>query len=149
MRIFVTEFADSKKNMERELKPKTKQIINHLYKLYCMPDHESRNHWMREIANFLNEINKLSGKNKFPTEKQLYDWTYYKFKDQVTEQFYMKAMTKNITDRYNVLIDIPLDDICKEFDNICESYFRWLAGQLSKYGIVSNYEIYDKLDELV
>ena len=58
MRIFVTEFADSKKNMERELKPKTKQIINHLYKLYCMPDHESRNHWMREIANFLNEINK-------------------------------------------------------------------------------------------
>ena len=76
MRLFVTEFGDSKREMERELKSKTSQIIQHLFKLYLMPNSINRNHWQREIANFLSDVSKLNGRNKFPTSKQLYNWTY-------------------------------------------------------------------------
>lgn len=38
MRLFVTELADSKKDLERSLKSITDNIIWHLFKLYLMPD---------------------------------------------------------------------------------------------------------------
>lgn len=59
MRIFVTKFADSKREIERHLNDVTEPIIEHLLKLYFMPNHESRNHWCIEIYGFLNRIKKI------------------------------------------------------------------------------------------
>ena len=64
MRIFVTEFAESKKEIERELKPKTENIIEHLFKLYLVPEHTAVNHWKQEIYSFLHTIDKLKGNIK-------------------------------------------------------------------------------------
>ena len=69
LRLFVTELADSKKDLERSLKPITDNIIWHLFKLYLMPNNINRNHWKREIASFLNKVSKLTGSNKYPTAK--------------------------------------------------------------------------------
>ena len=149
MKLFVTEFADSKKEIERELKSRTEQVILHLFKLYLMSDNESRNHWIREIANFLNSVSLLSGKNKFPTSKQIYEWTYDKYQDVITNTTYIRKMTYDIIDDYGVDISKSYSQICDEFDRICENYFKWLSNELSQSGFVSRREIFDKLNELI
>lgn len=151
MRLFVTELADSKKDLERSLKPITDNIIWHLFKLYLMPDNINRNHWKREIASFLNKVSKLTGSNKYPTAKQLYVWTYNKWWDVITDTSYMKVMVSNILDEYTDIEEIrkTYPQICEEFNFICESYFKWLCEELSGLGIVARVDIYNKIDELV
>lgn len=152
MRIFVTEFADSKQELERDLKVKTDAIIEHLFKLYLMPNNVSRNRWKREIANFLYKISKLAGKNKFPTYKQLYSWTYLKFQDVITDTRYMKNMINDFLDEYKddiKEIRKTYPQICDEFDNICSCYFKWLCENLSEVGLVSRSDIFNKLDDIV
>ena len=151
VRLFVTELADSKRDLERSLKPITKQIIQHLFKLYLMPDNINRNHWKREIANFLSDVPRLVGNNKFPTSKQLYVWTYNKWWDVITDTNYMKVMVQDILDEYSDINEIrkTYPQICEEFNSICETYFKWLCEKLSKNGIVARTDIYNKIDELV
>lgn len=116
-----------------------------------MPNHISRNYWIREIANFLNSVSLLSGKNKFPTAAQIYDWTYYKFQDVIMLPNYIKKLTSNIIDDYEDYIEInkTYPEICKEFNTICEKYFRWIANELSICGFVSRAEIFEKLNKLI
>lgn len=151
MRLFVTELADSKKDLERSLKPITDNIIWHLFKLYLMPNNINRNHWKREIASFLNKVSKLTGSNKYPTAKQLYAWTYNKWWDVITDTSYMKVMVRDILDEYTDIEEIrkTYPQICEEFNFICESYFKWLCEGLSEIGIVARADIYNKIDELV
>lgn len=151
MRLFVTEFADSKREMERELKSKTSQIIQHLFKLYLMPNSINRDYRKKEIANFLSDVPKLNGRNKFPTSKQLYNWTYKKWCDVITDIPYMKVMVKDVLDEYTNMNEIrkTYKQICEEFNSICETYFRWLSTELSKVGKVARTDIYNKIDELV
>ena len=94
MRIFVTEFAESKKEIERELKPKTENIIEHLFKLYLVPEHTAVNHWKQEIYSFLHTIDKLKGSNKRPTKEQIYKWTFGKKEDLFDDDYYTKRYNK-------------------------------------------------------
>lgn len=149
MRIFVTEFADSKKEIERKLSDSTDKIIEHLLKLYLMPINSARNHWISEIANFLNKVNRFAGKNKFPNAKQIYAWTYFKWKDLITDSSYLDILVKNICDEYNITANESIEDLSTQFDLICEKYFRWLSIQLSTYGIVERQMIFKKLNELI
>ena len=145
----ITEFAESKKEIERTLASATNNIIKHLFKLYCMPNNINRNHWIMEIANFLDEVKKLSGKNKFPTSKQIYDWTYFKWKDQITDLNCIPGMVETIEFDYHTVVDKSYDVISYEFDDICEKYFKWLANELGTKGIVGHKSIYDKINELI
>ena len=148
--LIIKEFADSKREIERELKAKTKQIIEHLFKLYLMPNRMDRSHWKSEIANFLDSVSKLSGKNKFPTFKQIYAWTYGKYQDVITDNKYIKVMVDNIIYDYKISeIRKTYPQICEEFDFICQQYFKWISEKLSSIGIVSRPEIFKKLDEII
>ena len=149
MRIFVTEFADSKREIERKLSDSTDEVIEHLLKLYLMPTNSARNHWISEIANFLNKVNRFAGKNKFPSPEQIYNWTYFKWKDLVTDNSYMNIWVDNICDEYNTNVDKPIENICNEFDNICEQYFCWLASKLSVGGVVERQSIFKKLNSII
>jgi hypothetical protein len=148
MRIFVTEFADSKREIERHLNDVTEPIIRHLFKLYCMPNHESRNHWIVEIANFLSSIKKLSGKNKFPNKHQILDWTYYKWEDLLTDKDFMQAELNTIEFKYHIVIKKPIEEVCETFNALCYDYFVWLSTELSKCGNIGHGFIYNKLNEL-
>ena len=148
MRLFVTEFADSKREIERHLNDVTTPVIKHLFKLYCMPESNDRNHWISEIANFLNSVKRLSGKNKFPNRNLIMDWTYYKWEDLLTDPVYMKRMLADIEFVYGVKINKSVEDICETFNALCCEYFLWLANELSRYGSAVRSEIYNKLNEL-
>lgn len=147
MRIFVTEFADSKKEMERHLNDVTEPLIDHLFKLYFLPNHESRNHWCSEIYGFLNWIKKLAGKNKWPTKQQILDWTYLKWADTLEEKGVIDNEIETLEYKYNVIIK-KNNRMYTEFNYLCGKYFDWLATELSSIGRVSFPKVVNKLNEL-
>lgn len=146
MRIFVTEFADSKREVEKELKSVTMPIIEHLFKLYVLPNHESRNHWCSEIYGFLNKVKKLAGKNKFPTKRQILDWSYLKWADTLEGSF-VDTEIETLEYKYNVIIK-KNSRMYTEFNYLCDKYFDWLATELSNIGRVSFPKVVNKLNEL-
>ena len=145
----ITEFADSKKEIERVLSSSTNNIIKHLFKLYCMPDSVNRKHWITEVANFLDSVKKLSGKNKFPNSNQIYEWTYDKWEDLITDVRCISGMIETIEFEYNIVIDKDYNFISNEFNDICKNYFMWISNELSQKGIIGHRTIYYKINELL
>ena len=76
MRLFVTESAYIKKDIERSLMDPNREIIEYLIRLYLVHDESIRSHLKDTIAKQIRSIPRI--KKKFPTAKQIYKWTYYK-----------------------------------------------------------------------
>ena len=145
----VTEFSERKQKIEDDLTYSTKQIIIHICKIVLMSEVDSVNHWKREIANFLNEVDKLKGSNKFPTEKQIMNWTYYKQEDMLTDINKMKRKLLDIVDDYNIDYNIQYDIAIDIINDFCKDYFSWISKELSEYGYVNRQMIYKELDNLI
>lgn len=144
----VTEFSERKQKIEDELTSATKQIIKHICKIVLMPDNVSVNHWKGEIASFLYEIDKLKGKNKYPSYKQIMDWTYNKQKDMLTDIHKMKLILIDIAEEYR-LKQFDVDKTIKSINEFSINYFSWIAKQLSNNGYVLRNSIYTELNELI
>lgn len=149
MKIYIRGFAEIQREIERNLTSHTDEIIEHLLKCYLMPDHSAISHWKREIANQIYKVDKLKNNKKFPTAKQIYNWTYGKKQDLVTDIRWFSGLVKNICDEYLIEIDTDPSDFMNEFDNICYEYFTWLAKELSIRGLIPYSEIYQFLNGLL
>ena len=149
MKIYIRGFAESKKDVERFLSQQTREIIDHLLKCYLMPNHPSANHWKKEIASFFYEVDKLKNTKKFPTAKQIYNWTYGKKQDLVTDERWFSKLVNMTLKEYNMESSENPCDFMSEFDSICVEYFTWLSKELSDVGLVTYDEIYQKLNELL
>ena len=66
MKLLISEFAEDKYTIERELSSHTMPIIEHLAKCLLMPNNDSYNHWKKEIIYQISDINKLKSSKKFP-----------------------------------------------------------------------------------
>lgn len=148
MKLFITEFAENKKEIERSLKPSVEPIIEHLFKLHLMPNHESVNHWRREIYSFLYNIDKLKGTNKYPSSKQIYDWTFGKIADKFDDNYYAEGIVETIEYDYNVTVNEDITVIRKSMYTICKFYFSWISNELSIRGIVTPKQVYVELDKI-
>lgn len=149
MNDYVFGFAESRIAIEVYLNGRTNQIIEHICKLVLMPNHSARNHWKKEIASQLHIIDKLKNTKKYPTQKQLYSWTYVKKKDLLQDNSWMSKMYNHVIKEYHRNPDISLEDFAYASDQICNEYFTWLSDVLSKDGFVDYGDIYDMLDSLL
>lgn len=89
---------------------------------------------------------------KYPTEKQLLNWTYYKWQAEINDTYFMKSWITDLEEDYidlNKNVNYDLNKIIKEFNSICDSYFSWLCKELNRLGRINRNEIYKKLDELI
>ena len=145
----VTEFSERKQKIEDELTYATKQIINHICKIVLMPDVDSVNYWKQEIANFLNEVDKLKGNNKYPSEKQIMNWTYNKQEDMLTDTVKMKRKLIDIIDEYEIDYLIEFSAATSIINDFCKDYFSWISKELSKYGYINRRMIYEQLNFLI
>ena len=148
VKLLYTEYAMQKDKIKNKLIDNTEPIIEHLLKLYLMPEHSATNHWKQEIANFINKVGNLKGTNKFPKFKQIYDWTYGSYQDVITIPNYLDKMIQTIIYDYDLEISYDIRDVVKDFNKICETYFTWLAKELSSCGVVSKTDIYRELYSL-
>ena len=149
MKLFVTEFAENKKEIERSLKPLTEKIIEHLFKLYLLPNNESVKHWKKEIYSFIHSIDKLKGSNKRPTSKQIYEWTFGKKADIFDDDYYVEVMVDTIEYEYSTTIGKNVNSIKNDMYVLCDNYFKWLSNELSVKGLISPQSVYAELDNLL
>lgn len=149
MKEYIYAQAIQKREVQTRLAMSLVQLIEHLLKLYLMPDNSARNHWQGEIYGFIHTVEKLKCSNKYPSSQELFDWTYSKIQDLVTDKSWMTDAVNDICDQYGVEAVDTIDVIMKEFDEICIDYFEWLACNLSTKGRVTNRSVYMKLDSIV
>lgn len=139
------EMAYDLRKIEETVYSKTSMINMHLLMIYCYPDSTAINHWKSEIWNFLNDVAKIKGKNKYPTQKQLLSFSWDIFEDCILEQFDVRI--KNIESKESKKITLRNPN-SKIYYNFVKEYYYWLTKELSLKGIVSKDDIDNKIDEL-
>lgn len=149
MKIYIRGFAELQREVERKLSTHTDEIIEHIIKLILMPKNSARNHWQSEIAGQIRTIDKLKSSKKFPTAKQIYNWTYGKKQDLVTDVGWMGVSIDEIEYQYKITNELSVKKVCDMVDSACFEYFKWLSTELSRVGKVSTPDIYKKLDSLL
>ena len=150
MKLIINELAMEKAEQEKRLYAHTEQVIEHIIKIVCMPNHSALNHWKQEIASQIVKVNKLKGSKRYPTEKEIYKWTYDKERDSIQDITYISNFIKGEWRTYNYkgnVKQIPL--LANNIDYICDNYFKWLANKLSRFGTVFKPDIYDELNFLL
>ena len=151
MKIQINEFADSKFKVEMDMSSKTWVIIIHLIKCLLMSNNSAYEHWKSEIVHFIYDVPKLKGTNKYPTEKQIYKWTYGKRADKVLDPTTMKYEFEGLEEKYNIKILEDYNKLANIIDEMCKGYFSMLAKTLSMFGSIPNKEkeLYNYIDDFV
>ena len=148
MKIYINAMAEQKKEIERSLSPKTDMIIEHMLYLCLAPNCTTVNHWMDEIYSFISKIDKLKGKNRFPSARMIYEWTYSKKQDLVKDTRWLSVMIEDAKDKENIADDFDVQYVMNDLDAMCMSYFKWLSEELASVGAVSRKSVREKLKAL-
>lgn len=149
MIIRLFEFAEQKKEIERDLKARTVKIIEHLMYLVIDKNNSAKNHWKHEIFSFISDIDIQKGNKRLPKEKFIYDATYGKKQDRVTDDKWITIAVKNTCRKENFKLEKDIFTIQSELDNICIEYFKWLSKELSTVGILDSDDVSNKIEELL
>lgn len=149
MKVYITAQALQKHEIETRLATQMSEIIEHMLKLYLMPNHSARNHWESEIYAFVHNVEKLKQTKKYPTKEQIYSWTYKKVQDLVNDEDWMAIAIEDICEQYGIKLTVSVNCVMHELDKICIDYFNWLSNNLSERGRATSREVYQKLDELL
>lgn len=149
MKIYINAMAEQKKEIERSLSPKTDMIIEHMLYLCLAPNCTTVSHWMDEIYSFISKIDKLKGKNRFPSARMIYEWTYGKKQDLVKDTRWLSVMIEDAKDKENITDDFDVQDVMNDLDAMCRFYFQWLSEELASVGAVSRKSVHQKLKALI
>lgn len=149
MKIYINAMAEQKKEIERSLSPKTDMIIEHMLYLCLAPTCTTVSHWMDEIYSFISKIDKLKGKNRFPSARMIYEWTYGKKQDLVKDTRWLSVMIDDARDKENITDDFDVQDVMNDLDTMCMFYFQWLSEELASVGAVSRKSVREKLKALM
>lgn len=149
MMIYINAMAEQKKEIERSLSPKTDMIIEHMLYLCLAPNCTTVSHWMDEIYSFISKIDKLKGKNRFPSARMIYEWTYGKKQDLVKDTRWLSVMIEDAKDKENIADDFDVQDVMNYLDAMCRFYFQWLSEELASVGAVSRKSVREKLKALM
>ena len=150
MRIYISAMAEKQKEIERDLKDKSANIIDRLLYIVLNPTATTVHHWESEICAFISKVPVLKGKGKFPTAKQIYEWTYLKWRDSfVNRPNTMRQMIRAAQEEENIQGDFDPDVIASQLEYICTEYFTWLSQELSTTGRVVPSDVHNEIDDLL
>lgn len=130
---------------DKEIQCYENKMIEHLGKLFFYSNLRTYDiaGWKDEIHKFIPNVSLIKGKNKFPTKKQLDDWTINKFSDVLISR--LNGLVEDlIFDGYPKLKDYDYE-ACKEF---IISYYDKLNTILSTKGYITKQETYSILDSI-
>lgn len=118
-----------------------KQTALHLTKLVVFPNASTHNHWKKEVYNFLHDVSRLKGSNKYPKEKFIFDaisgW------DDVADNLIIEVQDEE----QDLVPDHNVD--ARKLEAMLLAYHKWAAHKLSTNGILTRNEVYAKIDELL
>lgn len=133
-------FAETKKEVARELKKESENLYEHLIKVWMFPNSQSQNHWKTEIGTkFLTKVDKLKNKKKYPTSKFIIENTWDVWED---------ALIDRIPSILARIDEVPLTlDYSIVYDAI-HGYIFWASDTLSQKGVLNPNDCYDKIEEI-
>ena len=137
---YIFGMALPKKEIVARLEEVTRPLAQHLIKTLLWPESEYAAHWRQEIYNFLHNVSKLKGSNKFPSAEFIYRHTIGCNTDLISVWY------QHIVEDYAASYGEPRCgfDECSVTD-----YFRWIASELSTMGEVSRSAVYRTLTNLM
>lgn len=134
-------FANRKSDIAAMIEENTRELIQHLIKLWIFPDAKDCNHWKQEVYNFLYRVPRLKRSNKFPSKKFILDNTIVVNKDNIS------ALLRIVITDYKNQYEQKKSEYSTMEEHIL-LYFDWLAEELSINGKVARNDVYAKLSEL-
>lgn len=149
MKFYIRAMSETKQKVEQDFYHRADVTLEHIMKLVLMPDHESRNHWRKEIATQFFKLPKFKGSNKYPTEKQIFDWTYNKWADEMHDPRWMQNMMLRLCKDYRVTSPYTVKEFAVKVNRICKSYFAYVAQQLHLNQTLPSADTYAFLDEVL
>lgn len=134
-------FATKKSDVAAMIEENTRELIQHLIKLWLFPDAKDCNHWKQEVYNFLCRVPRLKRSNKFPSKKFILDNTINVNRDNISTL--LRIVITDYGDCY-----AQQQKLYSTMELHIDFYFEWLADELSRYGQVARNDVYAKLHEL-
>lgn len=134
-------FANRKSDIAAMIEENTRELIQHLIKLWIFPDAKDCNHWKQEVYNFLYRVPRLKRSNKFPSKKFILNNTIVVNKDNIS------ALLRIVITDYKNQYEQKKSEYSTMEEHIL-LYFDWLAEELSINGKVARNDVYAKLSEL-
>lgn len=134
-------FANRKSDIAAMIEENTRELIQHLIKLWVFPDAKDCNHWKQEVYNFLYRVPRLKRSNKFPSKKFILNNTIVVNKDNIS------ALLRIVITDYKNQYEQKKSEYSTMEERIL-LYFDWLAEELSINGKVARNDVYAKLSEL-
>lgn len=149
MKIYITAMTRNRAEVKSKLGAHMDLIFQHLLCLILTESQTYRDHWMNEIHAFLNTVDKLRMTNKFPTEDQIYEWTYGESRDLVLDDKYFGSLLEEVCEKEKFQIPQDRKSVMTELDLISQEYFKWVAEVLSDRGRIQSSEVHEKLNSLL
>ena len=140
MKLYVRGFSQYKNKIYDKLSNASEQIDEHIIRLLLYSNDSHVNHWMNEIWSFLYKVDKLKGKNKWPSEKFIYDAIS-------CHNDIIDALVVGVKDKEANLF--PNNISYSRILSALEEYQRWLAVNLSKYGQVAQADVKYELTNIM
>ena len=127
-----------------EIEESTQLIVQHLAKLYLFPESRDVDHWREEVATFLNSVPLRKGKNKLPSAQFIYKNTFEANEAYIAQYYNVVCMDYVCDDNPVTLQPRSIND----FVNKVKLYYVWLSNNLSRFRVLPNLEIKNKLKDL-
>lgn len=140
MKMYIFAMSEYKKEIYRKLTSASEQINEHIIRLLLFPHCKYENHWKNEIYSFLFRIDRLKGKNKWPSAKFIKE--ALAVHNDILQNYVLPVIEQ---ESEFTAANIPLSTI----EAAINEYQDWLADNLSKSGIVSLADVHTKLDEIL
>ena len=140
MYIYIRSMSEAQSRIYDKLTEISWKIDEHIVKLLLLPDCQEANRWKREIARFLDHIDKLKGKNKYPDAKFIKK-CLSTHNDAIDALLY--GVSGNLSETNQRLISE--EDVLAAL----ETYQNWLAVELSEHGAIRYFDAYQVLDDIV
>lgn len=145
IKYHLLEMSLDKDRLESDIRNKTQMLNLHLLKcLLIQNTTRTLNHWGQEVYALLSTVPKLKSKNKYPSEKILYNCTLGYFADDLLEK--LDSYIEDVNDIENANItDYNKDSLY----NCIINYYKWLIPILSKDGKVTTTEVKAQINTLI
>lgn len=118
-------FGKSRRDILEEIDSSAYQLIEHLVKIILYRDRGNLDHWCKELYGFLPRIDKIKGKNKYPS------------KDMIINALERDKHTTVCNVLKRVKLDyeyVPYNVSINVIENFINLYFDWISEILSKEG---------------
>lgn len=139
MYSYIYGMSTSKRQIQSDLRAKSHETTKHILKLMLFPNSRDFSHWGKEIYAFINSVDRSKGKNKYPSERIIYD--------ALSTQLDIIANLLSVTvDENDELIPECID--VETAEDTISNYYKWLAKELASKGKISKQEYIEEMNKL-